>query len=140
MVRGAHGSLRTCLKESFKAKGLNSKQVRGGSRQGLESLVFLECTSHFFFYHCDKIPKKNNLEKERCILIHCVRDFSPWSAGHFTVGLSEAEHHDAEGVMGRAAHLMAARKQRARKVGGGRYALQTQPPGWWSGSSGRVPA
>lgn len=39
-------------------------------------------------HHCDKILDINGLKKERFILVHGFRGFSPWSAGSIAVRLS----------------------------------------------------
>jgi hypothetical protein len=39
------------------------------------------------FHCCDKIPKVNNLGKERLILAHAFRSFSLWSLGHIALDL-----------------------------------------------------
>jgi hypothetical protein len=82
------------------------------------------------FCCCDKIPEINNSREEGFILVHTFRGFSPWSAGSMAFRpVARQKHHGRKTWWKEAAHLMGARKQRARQEGArNRCILQSHTP------------
>jgi hypothetical protein len=75
------------------------KTNKNPMKNWLTQILVLVRSTSLHFWCCDQISERNNLKKERFILAHSFREFSPKFSRPLLWVWSKAEHHSWKGVI-----------------------------------------